>query len=202
MQETPLKIADNNVWIDQRKMINPETQKAEPHNWCMISSFSSWILQFGRTFKIPKWDQFHEESLPMTWWILVMNRVRNTRENDNRFMSNVHRDIVNKLLEHTEWKMITTGIDIAKIKEIIDSNQSLVVGTNISSFMGGATGHIQNWVGYNNNGIFSNDPYGWARDSYRTKNGKNVFYSWNEVNRLTSDFKGGQKCLMSYAVKK
>lgn len=211
----------DNVDIDMETFVRTPNRSTQ----CMVSSFAQWILQFGHYANYEKWaSQWKKESAEEILYIMVMSKVNELNKEEaekkahnpnykplhfTRFMSEVFRRVVDPMLEPIGWKMAVKQNNIDAIASVLDTGQGVVVGTNISSYLPGANGHIQYFIGYEKNnkgsitGFYSGDPYGDCRDGYKTKTLKDgfVFYEIEHINRLLKGFGAGCPTLCSYAVK-
>ncbi len=211
------KLVEFNIYLTQRDNVNAlsEKREKEPSNQCMISAFGQWCLQFGKFAKIQKWiSQFNAERIEEEIYKIVQSRVNflNKRITDpklktSRFYSIHFIWMFNSILEEYNWKLVSEKATIEKIIEIIESGQSVVCGTNISTFLKGATGHILTFIGYYKDengkllGLIANDPFGDCETNYKNTNGENRYYSIDTVNKLLSPCYKGDVRLMIYGVK-
>jgi hypothetical protein len=223
------------VWLTQRDNVDTtdKNRKKEPSNQCMIASFAMWCIQFGKWVGIDKWiKQFKVQTIEEVLHAIVMdhvnkfnepilkqieelrkqnaslNKIKALEQNlTSRFKSIHFIDIFNSILKDYGWKLVSEKATIQKIMKVLDTGQSVVCGTNIESFLRGASGHIQNFVGYRIDekgkflGLYSCDPYGNCETEYKDHNGACVFYKAETVNKLLSPCGPGDVRLMIYAVK-
>lgn len=208
-------IIQNWTYLTQRDNtdIDLETFLRKPNKstQCMVSSFSMWLLQFGHFIENEKWkNEWNEKSAEEILYLLVMTYTKNSPENDTRFMSEVFRKVIDPMLDPLGWKMQVKRNYPELLADVLDTGQGVVVGTNISSFLKGASGHIQYFIGYEKDvgekltGFYSCDPYGDCRDGYKTRTLEKgfVFYPIETINRLLTPFGKDYPTLCSYAVKK
>lgn len=222
-------IIKNYQYLSQRDNIDIDLEtfirKQNTSTQCMVSSFAMWILQFGHFIQYDKWiRQWNPKTAEEILYILIMNKVRelNLEEEEktikdknykklhySRFMSEVFRRVIDPMIGPLGWKMQVKQNNIDVLADILDTGQGVVVGTNISSYLPKATGHIQYFIGYEKDkegrvtGFYSCDPYGDCRTGYkvRTLEKGYVFYEIEHIKRLLQEFGKGCPTLCSYAVR-
>lgn len=209
------KIVEHSQYLTQRDNVNTLSEKRdkEPSNQCMVASFGEWALQFGFFANLEKWQkQFNSKTVEEIIYTIVVTHVnelnkKNPKNPTSRFHSEHFIFMFNQILFEFGWKLQSEKATIEKIKSVIDTGQSVVVGTNISSFLPGASGHIQNCIGYYTNndgnllGFIFNDPYGDCETGYKIHNGENRYYSLDTVKKLLSPCGLYDVRLMVYAVR-
>lgn len=228
---------ENPFYLTQRNNVNTLSEKRdkEPNNQCMIATFGEWGLQFGHYANIEKWKiQFNERTIEEVIHTIVQTRINKLNEPilaridelakkgasaiainaekrklKNRYSSEHFRSMFDEILDEYGWKMTFSVATVEKIISVIDSGQSVIAGTNISKYLKGASGHIQNFVGYYKEkstgkllGLISNDPYGDCETKYTNHNGKERFYNMVTTNNLLTPCGEGDKRLIIYAVRK
>jgi hypothetical protein len=210
-------IVNDSFYLSQRNNVDTLSEKRDkqPSNQCMVAAFGSWALQFGKFSNLEKWNQqFNPETIEDLIYTIVQSRVNDLNKNitnpklkTSRFVSIHFVWMFNSILKEFGWKLVSEKANPNKIISILDSGQSVVCGTNISSFLSGASGHIMNFIGYKKNeldeisGLIANDPFGDCQTNYRNQNGENVFYNNDTIQKLLSPCSPGDIRLMIYGVK-
>jgi hypothetical protein len=221
LENITIKKVDHATWLSQRNNFKIDLLKdfertPEPSNQCMVSAYSSWALQFGFFANLEKWKtQLHPETIEELIYTLVMTKVNaiNAKIPDknkwtDRFHGEHFRNVFNEWLKESNWQMSFAVATIEKVKSIIDTGQAIVVGTNISKYLRGASGHIQTCVGYYEEtttkkllGLIMEDPFGDCETNYVNRNGQDRFYKTETVINLFTPCSKDDRRLISYAVK-
>lgn len=197
---TNIKLVTAHNYLSQKNNVNPYTRKLDRSTQCAISTYSMEMLNQRDKTKNERLAVLHPQSIEHDYYLAVDNYIKNTPVSDTRFQSDVHRTVMNSWLKSAglTTKFKHTKVSVDAVKALIDRNISVALGTNIASFLKGASGHFQLAVGYCDQGLIDNDPYGWAHNGYKDENGLLVLYTWEEVTRLFTSFGPKFPCLMSW----
>lgn len=175
-----MKIANPPTYLSQRDNLNLD-ETPNRFNQCMISSFTMFLNWCADHYKFIKFDE-------RAYLATIQNWIDNTKENDTRFDWNAHIDCVNKILEGQKiderLRLMTLENVKPKVYEALNKNIPVPMSINISSFYNGAKGHIVLCIGWNESGLFFNDPFGDAKSRYKKSDGESVFYSQAELQHM------------------
>lgn len=197
---TGVKLVTAYNYLSQKNNINPYTRILDRSTQCAISTYCMEILNQKDKTRNPKFNALNHQTIEHDYYLAVDNYIKNTTAKDTRFQSDVHRSVVNSWLTFAGLtkRFQHSVVSVNKLKALIDLDISVALGTNITTFLKGASGHFQDAVGYCDQGLISNDPYGWAHNGYKDDKGKLVLYTWAEVDRLFTPFSPKFPCLMSW----
>ena len=165
------------AYLSQRDNINTDGTTNRTTQ-CFISSGTMFLNAMADRFKFTKFDELAYLSTIEGW-------TKQTRETDTRYDWQVHKDVINTILEGQKRKEFVEIHKVQdshkKILESLDDNFPVLCSINISKFYNGAVGHIVLIVGYNEIGTFFHDPFGNAKTRYKNQDGQCVLYSQTEL---------------------
>lgn len=193
MQEnTPIYSSHIPDYLSQRNNFNLDGSK-NTNNQCMIASVTMELNSFGKMINDVMFQKITEFSYLNTFQSILdgskkgTNTVVKNPKNKDRFWLSAHADVVNFLLKesHLNYKMVSGEQTLTSIKSYITkTNLPVILATDISQFLKGASGHIMVAIGYDSTGLYIHDPYGNCTLSYGDHNGNNIRYGTPILQKL------------------